>query len=189
MKHINMMGCAILLLVFSGQLIAQDDAATKAWLEYMTPGELHQMLAKDDGEWNEEITMWMAPGAPPATSTATVVNKMILGGRYQESKHIGSFMGQPFEGYSLMGYDNAKKLFQSTWVDNMGTGIMHLKGKWDPKTKTIHFEGTSVDPSTGDDMKVRETFKWIDVNTQLMEMFIQENGKEFKSMEIKLSRK
>ena len=98
-------------------------------------------------------------------------------------------MGQPFEGYSLVGYDNAKKIFQSSWVDNMGTGIMHMEGKWDPQLKTINFTGTSVDPSTGKEMQVRETFKWIDDNTQLMEMFIQENGKEFKNMEIKFTRK
>ena len=189
MKQITTSCCAIFLLILCGQLMAQDDAATKAWMAYMTPGEMHQMLAKDDGEWNGEITMWMAPGAPPSKSTTTAVNKMIMGGRYQESKHSGSFMGQPFEGYSLLGYDNAKKIFQSTWIDNMGTGFMHLEGQWDPQTKTINFKGTSVDPSTGKEMQVRETFKWIDDNTQLMEMFMQQDGKEFKSMEIKFTRK
>ena len=83
MKQITASCCTIFLLIICGQLMAQDDAASKAWMAYMTPGEMHQMLAKDDGEWNEEITMWMAPGAPPSKSTATAVNKMIMGGRYQ----------------------------------------------------------------------------------------------------------
>ena len=189
MKQIFTSCCAIFLLILCGRLMAQDDAATKAWMAYMTPGEIHQMLAKDDGEWNEEITTWMAPGAPPTKSNGVVVNKMVMGGRYQESKHTANFMGQPFEGYGLMGYDNAKKTFQSSWIDNMGTGIMHMEGKWDPQMKTIHFTGTSVDPSTGNELQVRETFKWIDDNTQLMEMFMQQDGKEFKSMEIKFTRK
>ena len=189
MRQITIRCCAIFLLIMGGRLMAQDDAATKAWMAYMTPGEMHQMLAKDDGEWAEEITMWMAPGASPSKSTATAVNKMIMGGRYQESKHSGSFMGQPFEGYSLVGYDNAKKTFHSIWIDNMGTGVMHLEGQWDPQTKTINFKGMSIDPSTGKEIQFRETFRWIDDNRQLMEMFMQQDGKEFKSIEIKFTRK
>lgn len=34
---------------------------------------------------------------------------MIFGGRYQLSNYKGNFMGMPFEGMSIMGYDNAKK--------------------------------------------------------------------------------
>jgi Protein of unknown function (DUF1579) len=46
---------------------------------------------------------------------------MILGGRYQQSTTKGSFNNMPFEGISLLGYDNAKKVFMNSWVDNMGT--------------------------------------------------------------------
>ena len=68
-------------------------------MDYMTPGSVHQMLAKSDGEWTAETTLWAAPGAPPTKSTGTAVNRMILGGRYQESKNTGNFMGMPFEGH------------------------------------------------------------------------------------------
>ena len=112
-----------------------------------------------------------------------------MGGRYQQSMHSGSFNGMPFEGMSLTGYDNAKKVFMSSWVDNMGTGIMQMEGTWDPNTKTINFEGNTIDPMTGKDMKVRETYKIIDKNTHMMEMFMTQDGRESKSMEIKLTRK
>ena len=79
-----------------------------------------------NGEWNEEVTMWMAPGAPPTVSKATAKNEMIMGGRYQLSKSTGTMMGMPFEGMSTVGYDNAKKQFTSTWIDNFGTGTMAL---------------------------------------------------------------
>lgn len=170
---------------------AMPDSATmmKAWMEYMTPGEFHKMMAKDDGTWNEEITLWMDPSAPPTKSTATAVNTMILGGRYQQSKHTGSFNGMPFEGVSLVGFDNARKVFVSSWIDNMGTGIMYMEGKWDDKTKTINFKGKATDPMTGNEMEVRERFKIIDDNTQVMEMFDVRGGKENKTMEIKFTRK
>jgi hypothetical protein len=181
---------AFYLLVCSCTLYAQNnDDAMKAWTTYMTPGDVHKMLAKDDGVWEEDITLWMSPGAPPTKSTATVTNKMILGGRYQESRHVGSINGMPFEGMGLTGYDNAKKVFVSSWVDNMSTGIMNMEGVWDEKTKTATFTGISYDPMSGKDMKVRQTFKWIDDNTQMMEMFAEQNGKEVKTMEIRLTRK
>lgn len=31
--------------------------ATKAWIEYATPSDMHQMLAKSDGNWMGETTM------------------------------------------------------------------------------------------------------------------------------------
>ena len=107
----------------------------------MTPGSSHQLLAKAEGEWTGEMTMWMAPDAPPMKSTVTNTNKMIMGGRYQVSTHKGDFMGQPFEGISTTGYDNAKKVFISNWVDNMGTGMMNMEGTWDEATKTMSMKG------------------------------------------------
>jgi hypothetical protein len=95
----------------------------KAWQDYMTPGDMHKMIASSDGTWNEDITMWMAHGQPPTMSTAIAENKMITGARYQQSKHRGSFNGMPFEGLSLLGYDNANKIFANTWIDKMGTGL------------------------------------------------------------------
>ena len=191
MKRITKTICTILLIGFTNQLFAQQnqDSAMKAWMAYMTPGDIHKMLAKDDGQWSEEVTMWMAPGAPPTKSTATVTNKMILGGRYQESKHTGTMMGMPFEGYGLLGYDNARKIFVSSWIDNMGTGMMYMEGKWDDKTKTINFTGKSTDPATGKEIAVRETFTLIDPNKQKLEMFMTHDGKEFKTMEIAFTRK
>jgi len=190
----------IMILAFAigtaGIAVAQDKpmspeqaAMMKKWEEYMTPGDIHAMLAKSNGAWNQEITMWMDPGAPPTKNKGMCTNTMILGGRYQQSINKGNFNGMPFEGISTLGYDNAKKMFMSTWVDNMGTGIMYLEGRYDPVTKTVTSTGKTVDPMTGKDMQVREVFTMIDDNNQSMTMYMTpEGGKEFKSMEIKFTR-
>lgn len=167
---------------------AMQEQGMKAWMAYMTPGPMHEMMAKCNGDWKEEVTYWMVPGGEPTKSTSSCTNSMIMGNRYQETKHTSSMNGMPFEGYGILAYDNGKKIFVSTWIDNMGTGIMYLEGKWDEKNKTIHFSGKTVDPMTGKDMHVREEFKLIDDNNQFMEMYMTQNGKEFKSMEIKFSR-
>ncbi len=189
MKKITLVLTLVLITIISTNAFSQSQEDMNKWMAYMTPGEMHKMIAKADGQWNEELTMWMAPDAPPQKSTATCVNKMIMDGRYQESKHIGSFNGMPFEGYSLVGYDNARKVFQSTWIDNMGSGIMYLEGSYDPATKIVTLTGKQTDPITGEDMNIRETMKFIDDNTQLMEMYMTQKGKEYKSMEVKFSRK
>lgn len=183
---------SVLLLCF--KVNAQDkidqEAAMKAWQAYMTPGDAHKMLAKDNGEWTYEMTSWMEPGAPPMKSTGTCVNKMILGGRYQSSTFKGDFMGQPFEGISTTGYDNARKAYYSTWIDNMGTGIMMSSGKWDDATRSITLTGTGYDPIKGRDCQMKSVMRLPDANTQVMEMFmVQDDGKEVKTMELRLKRK
>ncbi|MHA4807187.1 DUF1579 domain-containing protein [Flavitalea flava] len=191
MKRTTVYAIVLLMAPFC-QLNAQGDQqeAQKKWMEYMTPGPVHQMLAKADGEWNAAISLWMAPGAPVVQSTGTCTNRMLMGGRYQESKYSNAMvMGMPFEGTGWLAYDNAKKEFVSSWIDNMGSGMLVQKGTWDAGTKTINFSGKMMDPMSGKEIEVRQTLQWIDDNHQKMEMFTQMGGKEFKTMEIGLARK
>lgn len=182
----------VIAIFFFGNTKAQSadqELQQKAWSFYMTPGEMHKKLAHDSGSWDEEITMWMAPGAKPQTNKATCENHMILGDRYQQSMHSGNMDGMPFEGIGTTGYDNSLKKFVSTWIDNMGSGIMVCEGTFDSKTNTINFTGKTVDPVTQKYVPFRETFTFIDDNNSLMEMFMLANGKEYKSMSIKLTRR
>ncbi|HMK16579.1 MAG TPA: DUF1579 domain-containing protein [Chitinophagaceae bacterium] len=169
------------------------DSATmmKNYMEYATPGEPHKMLAKSNGTWNGEVTMWMAPDAAPSTSKATMVNKMVMDGRYQVSETKGNMMGMPFNGMSTTGYDNSKKVFMSTWIDNFGTGIMKMEGPWNEATKSTTLTGKMIDPSTGRECDFKEIYTIIDDNNQKMEMYGPDpkTGKQFKTMEIKLTRK
>ena len=111
-----------------------------------------------------------------------------MGGRYQLGTHSGNMMGQPFEGQSTLGWDNARKVLVSSWIDNMGTGIMYMEGTWDDATKTVTFKGKTTDPMTGKEMDVKETFAIINDNTQKMEMFMNMGGQEMKTMEITFTR-
>lgn len=165
-------------------------AIQKAWEAYMTPGDVHKMLANDTGTWNEEVTVWMAPGAEPTKNKMVAVSKMVLGGRYQETKHTGNFMGMPFEGIAMQGYDNASQKMVSSWVDNMGTGIMYMSGDYDGSSKTIEFKGEMTNPITKKIKPTRELFTMVDDNTRKTEIFdITDDGKEYKKMEIIMTRK
>ena len=51
---------AFSLLIFTASLNAQAEmsADQKAWMEYMTPGPMHEMMAKSVGEWKTKNTYW-----------------------------------------------------------------------------------------------------------------------------------
>ncbi len=174
----------------TAQAVNDSANAMKNWEAYMTPGKPHKLMTSWNGSWTTDITMWMAPGALPSKTTGTSENSMVLGNRYQVSRHKSKMMGMAFEGISTLAYDNAKKVFVSTWIDNMGTGIMTMEGAWNETAKMIDFKGKMVDPTIGKEVFVRETFHVIDDQTQVMEMYANgPDGKEFKTMEIRFTRK
>jgi hypothetical protein len=168
---------------------SQNNDDMKAMMAAATPGESHQMLAKSAGSWTGTVTMWMQPGAPPTVSQAQATNEMIMGGRYLKSTNSGNVMGMPFEGVGITGYDNVRKQFVNSWIDNMGTGIMTMSGAWDAASKSIVYTGSMADPVSGKDMAFREVWKFVDNDHQVMEMYNQIDGKEVKSMEISYTRK
>lgn len=171
--------------------VPMDSAAMeKAWTDYATPGEMHKLLAGDTGNWTEDVTMWYGPDSKPVTNKMTAEIKMVLGGRYQQSIHKGTFMGMPFEGMSTVAYNNASGKFSESWVDNMATGIMYMEGSYDESSKTINFSGECVDPLTKKPKKIRQTFAIVDNDSRKMESFdYTPDGKEYKSMEIVMKRK
>jgi hypothetical protein len=184
---------AVLLLLASFSFVhAQNmtEQQQQAYMNYMTPGPVHQWMARGVGEWKVETKMWWDENSKePTLATGTCNNSMILGGRYLQSKHTSDVMGMPFEGIATTGYDNGKKIFISSWIDNMGTGMYQMEGTLDEKTNTITMKGKAFDPVTGKDCTVREVQKFVDDNTMMMEYFVNKGGKEYKSMELKLTRK
>jgi len=192
MKRFTITICSALFFIMAQSQGVDSATMMKNWMEYMTPGKEHKMMAAWDGTWNGEVTMWMTPGQPPIQSTTVSTNKMLMDGRYQYSVHKGNMMGMPFEGNSTLAFDNAKKEFISTWIDNMGTGMMVSRGKWDEATKSLTLTGKMVDPGAGNGSEVpfREVFRVVDNDHQVMEMYGPDpSGKEFKTMEIKFTRK
>ncbi|MBK6633122.1 MAG: DUF1579 domain-containing protein [Chitinophagaceae bacterium] len=168
-----------------------DSAAMmKAWEDFKTPGDMHKWMAKTNGSWEGEVTQWMDPNAPPTKSKATITQSSALGGRYVISKYSGSMMGMPMEGISTLGYDNAKKLFVNTWVDNLGTGIVQMSGTYDEATKTLNLKGFQTDPMTGKESDIREELTTIDNDSYTMIMYgAGMDGKEMKFMEGLFKRK
>jgi len=169
---------------------AEDHQAAQmqVWTEYMTPGPMHEMLAKSVGDWKTISRFWMDPAGEPMETEGSGKTEMILGGRYQKSTHKSSMMGMETEGMFTMGYDNATQEFTATWIDNIGTGTAVARGRYDEITNSITLNGTMVDPMSKQEMNFREVYKFLDNDHHLLEMYIVYDGQEFKSMEIEFFR-
>lgn len=169
---------------------AQEQAMMQEWMKLSAPGESHKILATMAGDWDMEVKSWMAPTATPKVTKGKSDAKMIMGGRFLTEEVKGEMMGMPFEGQSLCAYDNMKKKFISTWIDNMGTTIMFMEGTFDPATKTMTMTSTTYDPMAKKDVPVRTVTRILDDNKHVFEWYSPgPDGKEFKGMEITYTRK
>ena len=160
---------------------------------YAAINENHQFLAKWEGDWNLKIKHWMSPEMPPMENDSSASSKMVMDGHYLIEKVKGAFdMGDgnmtPFEGMAIMGYDNNKQMYFSTWIDNMGSGMMEEWGE--RKGNTIEMKGESYNPMFGAVVPSKSVATIVDANTRKLEMFTTPpGGKSFKMMEIVYTRK
>jgi hypothetical protein len=167
-------------------------------MEMSKLNENHKLLADLNGTWNSTVKFWMNPDSnePPQQSKAVATRKSIMGGRYvvmdvtgtmQMPGADGKMKQVQFKGMGIEGYDNVKKKFVGSWVDNVGTGIQLSEGTYDPATKTFTFTG-EVEPAPGMKTPVREVLKVPDKDHMMLEWYENRGGQEKKTMEINYTR-
>jgi hypothetical protein len=169
---------------------AMGNGDMEAMMKAGAPGEQQKKLARMVGDWTFTNKAWMAPGQPPVESTGTMHADSMLGGRYVEHTWKGNMMGMAFEGRGTDAYDNVGKMYVSSWVDNMGTGIMYQTGTCDASVTTCTYSGDVWDPMSGKKSTMKSVITWLDANTFKNEMYGPgPDGKEAKMMEIVAKRK
>ena len=136
-----------------------DEAAKQmeAWAALAKPGPEHERLKRMVGEFDVESELVMQPGAPPQKSKGKHKATMIMGGRYLLGDYTGEMMGTEFHGAGLTGYDNAKKKYFGTWIDDMGTGMMVAEGTCSPDGKVMTLKGEYDDPLT----RQKHKYRWV----------------------------
>jgi hypothetical protein len=169
---------------------ATGTADMEAMMKAMAPGEQQKKLARLAGDWTFTNKAWMAPGQPPVESAGTMHGEVLLGGRYVEHTWKGNMMGMAFEGRGTEAYDNLRKMYVNSWVDNMGTGIMQQTGSCDAAVKVCTYSGDTWDPMSGKKITMKSVITWMDDNNFKNEMYGPgPDGKEAKMMEIVAKRK
>src|SRR5256712_4177254 len=181
----------------TGQPNAAD--MMKQMMELSKIGENHKLLSSLDGNWDYTIKFWMNPdpSAKPQESKGTATRKSVMGGRYvmmdvsgkmQMPGEDGKMKTMQFKGMGMEGYDNVKKKFVASWIDNMGTGIEFSEGTYDPATKSFTYT-SEMEPVPGMKTSVREVVKVADNNHMSLEWYENQGGQEKKTMEINYTKK
>ncbi len=168
-----------------------DPAAMQAWMKTTEMGLPHEFLEDAFvGEWKTTTKMYMDPEGEPMTSTGTAIVKPIFGGKFIEETYQSTMMGQPYSGRSTVGYDNTRKLFVSSWVDSMSTGISQMHGSIGPDGKTMTFVGDMNEPMSGE---MGKAFKFVisieSEDRHVAKMYEVLYGDPFVVMEITYERK
>jgi hypothetical protein len=166
----------------------------KKWQEFATPGDAHKRLEPLVGKWEYEVRWQMSPDAPPEVSKGKGEYKWIMDGRYLQQEITGAQPegpeGMVMKGLGLTGYDNLKKQYFCTWIDNMGTALMMGYGSCDSEGKVITMTGEGSDPMTGKtNQKWRSVMRIESKDKHVFEMHSPgPDGKEFRCMEITYTR-
>lgn len=160
-------------------------------MKYGTPGEGHKLLEPFIGEWDVASRWWASPDAPVDESEATSSASWILDGRFMMEKFNGMMGEIPFEGMSIIGYDNYAKKYNSLWIDSYSTMFFLQSGTCNEDGTMFTLEGTYDDFYTGQkDKKSKTIIRIFDEDTRAMEMYdLTADGKEYMSMEITYTRK
>jgi hypothetical protein len=168
-------------------------------MELSKLNENHKLLSGLDGTWTYTVKMWMTPdpASKPQESKGVAVRKSIMDGRFVEMDVTGKMQipgaggkmqEMTFKGHGMEGYDNVKKKFVGTWIDNMGTGIMLAEGDYDPASKTFTYDG-EVEMMPGMKQKIHEVVKLTDKDHMVFEWYENHGGQQAKTMEIDYTRK
>src|SRR4029079_5461052 len=159
----------------------------KACIAAGTPGKMHELLAKDAGEWTGKSTMFIGPDGPPMTNECTSTVTPIMEGRYIKVEMKGDMPGMgPYHGGGIYGYDNVSKKFVSSWIDNHSTGIMQGEGELSSDGKSITWEYKFNCPIAKKEVSMKEVDTKTGDNTKKLEMWGDDpkTGKNYKMMSI-----
>ncbi len=177
----------LIVSIAAGSLWAQEDHSMEEWMKLNTPGEHHKLLEKLAGNWTAVNEITMAPDAPPMKSDASSKNALIFDGRFLESHYAGDFMGTPFTGRGLLGYDNARSVYTQFWIDSASVGMSHSEGTLSDDGKTLTMVGSAND-AEDPEHRFKYVYRFESDDSYLFEFWDLMGDAETKQMTITYTR-
>jgi hypothetical protein len=97
------------------------------------PGEMHRRLDALIGEWNVEMSLFIAGGTAekPLVSTDLVCHRSWIaetGGKFIKDVTEGKMNGDPYYRLGILGYSNMDKRYEWNTVDGLNSMMMTYKG-------------------------------------------------------------
>ena len=150
--------------------------------EMEKPGIHHKHLKMMAGTWDTKSKMFTIPGQV-IEGTGVEVAKLQGGGFWLISDFTGKFMGMPFHGHSVLGYEAHKKQYTGVWVDSFGSVLLLSKGHCEKNGKLNIMVGTGYDPMQKRNVTMKMVTEIKDANTKIFKMYDVVGKKEKLIME------
>jgi hypothetical protein len=144
------------------------------------PGAEHALLHRVAGRWRSEVRLWMGPGEPHV-STGTMVNTMVLGGRFLRHDYTGDPSPGPFPAFAgegFWGYNDVRQRWEGVWVDNASNQMMVDTGSYDPAARVWTMEGDALHPGMGEARR-RSVITLVSDREHTMEMLFKSPGHDW----------
>jgi Protein of unknown function (DUF1579) len=114
------------------------------------------------GNWEATIESTGRDGKPVKNAAKATVR--LLGQRWLITDFEGTFLGAPFIGHEVLGYDPVAKKYLLNWVDSAATSFARGNGLYDSQTKTLTLTVSGRDDSTGKMTTWRQVDTWKDAD-------------------------
>jgi hypothetical protein len=149
------------------------------------PGEHHEHLDRLAGTWEFTAQIWVPGQDDPVESSGTLSSVWILAGRFLRTELTSTFMGQPYEGVGIDGYDNAAGHYVATWVESTGTAMSTLEGACDTEGRVRTMNTATRDPASGETLEIKSVTTVLNDNSYMYESFVVgSDGTEVKQLEL-----
>eukprot|EP00913_Durusdinium_trenchii_P005925 g5537.t1 len=171
----------------SDAMTTESPDAMADFAELAKPAAEHALFEPFIGEFNARVTAWCGSDAEPMTSTGTMTNRLILGGKFIEHDYQDD--ADMYQGKGYWGYNTVDKRWEGVWIDSMCSFMNIEQGSHNPANNTWGMTGQMTDPMSGKRLRKRSLITLTDSDHHTMEMFHAEEGAEEKlSMRIEYTR-
>lgn len=148
----------------------------------------HARLAAMAGVWDIEVTFWLRPGGPGATSKGVSTIQPLFGGLFIEEKIEGTLNGTPFTTLAWTGFNTATHRYEATRIASTNTIRISETGGYDENTK--QFELKAEYPLAGDTWHQRTVIQPTSADTMIATSYLSFGTVlEWKGVEIKYTRR
>ena len=138
--------------------------------ELEKPNEHHRHLKQMAGTWDVKSKFHMVSGQIIEMNGVEVA-KMQPGGFWLITDFSGKFMGEPFHGHGVLGYEAHKKEYVGTWVDSIGSILIISMGTCSKNGKVTTMIGKSFNPMENREVTYKQVTEIKDANTKTFHMY------------------
>jgi len=126
------------------------------------PGPRHLSLMRLDGDYVTKEKYYPPGQSTPLESDGTATLRSEMGGRFIVERNAGGYLGEPYIGLRIYGFNNGTKKYEGVWTSSKSTAVISLLGDSKDGGMTIEYTGTYHEDTTGSMRTMQITLHILD---------------------------